>query len=207
VAVEAREPRAATADEPLYVAPERIKLRGAGGSFCDTFIPQFRFEHSTEGFEVPPRYVTALHNRALDHEHSWCGTGSLRLEADFNLAGPANQFGSLPNQVGQVMVQLGKPVDLTDKLVVVHFFLDAPTGTQFGVQVMAISKGRWVGGGFEGNVEAGHWWTISHVFQDPNPLKGGSPVADVDALAFQIYATGAQRRWRGNVYIDDVGWR
>jgi len=201
-------------EAPVFLAPERVRLRGAGGSFCETFVPQFRFERSTEGFVVPTRYVTALKNRSLDREHSWCGAGSLRLEADFNLAGPPNEFGSLPNQVGQVMVQLGKPVDLTDKLVVVHFFLDAPTGTQFGVQVMAISKGRWVGGGFEGNVEAGHWWTISHVFQDSNArnaqtaLKGGgSPVAEVDALAFQIYATGTQRRWRGNVYIDDVGWR
>jgi len=183
----------------------------AGGDLCNDFVPQFRFETSTEGFQVATRELLALRSRSLDHTHSWCGKGSLRLDADFHLKGTRNRSGQLPAQMGQVMVQLGQPVDLTDKLVVVHVYVDAPAGMQFGVQVFAVNhaQGKWVSGGLDASIAAGRWWTVRHVFQAGNPLfeKGASPVSRVDGLAFQVYSIGPERAWTGTVYIDDVGWR
>jgi hypothetical protein len=213
-----RHDRESPAEEPQrieptlpYPAPRREYLMNAGGELCDSYAPQFAFESSTEGFTVATRELLALHSRSLDQTHSWCGRGSLRLEAEFNHNGPPNSFGTLPRQTGQVMVNLGKPVDLTDKLVTMHVYVDAPARVQFGVQVFAINRqqGKWIGGGVDSNIAAGRWWTVRAQFDAQSPLlKGGaSPLKAVDGLAFQIYSTGPARTWTGTVYIDDVGWR
>jgi hypothetical protein len=196
---------------PALGAPNRELLMNAGGELCTSVVPQFVFEKWTEGFTVANSELLALRNRSLDHTHSWCGGGSLRLDADFNTKGQPNAFGGLPFQTGQVTVRLGQPIDLTDKLVVVHVYVDAPVRVQFGVQVFAINHGlgKWVAGGVDSNIAAGRWWTVRASFEEQAGLAKGtpSPLTRVDGLALQIYAIGQDRTWTGTVYIDDVGWR
>src|SRR5262249_2761781 len=131
-----------------FGGPKRDLLMNAGGDLCKSFVPQFGFEKWTEGFTVATRELVALRSRSLDHTHSWCGAGSLKLAAEFNPSGPPNTLGTLPYQTGQVTVRLGKTVDLTDKLVVVHVYVDAPMRVQLGMQAFAINheQGKWVAG-------------------------------------------------------------
>jgi hypothetical protein len=194
-----------------FGAPNRDLLMNAGGELCRSFVPQFGFEKWTEGFTVATRELVALRSRSLDHTHSWCGNGSLKLAAEFNPSGPPNALGTLPYQTGQVTVGLGKTVDLRGKLVVVHVYVDAPAPVQLGMQVFAISheQGTWVAGGVERNIGAGRWWTVRASFEEQERLAKGGPsaLARVDGLAFQVYTMGQARTWNGTVYIDDVGWK
>jgi hypothetical protein len=194
--------------EAAIGGPRRELLMNAGGDLCKSFVPQFGFEKWTEGFTVATRELVALRRSSLDHTHSWCGNGSLKLDAEFNPSGPPNALGTLPYKTGQVTVRLGKPVDLTGKLVVAHVYVEAPERVQLGMQVFAIdhAQRKTVAGGVEQHIAAGRWWTVRASFEEPG--KGArSPLAHVDGLAFQIYDMGGQRTWNGTVYIDDVGWK
>jgi hypothetical protein len=213
-----RDPRSLLERRPPALDPPRVRAprhdpdvpARAGGNLCAGSDAQFTFEDSNQGFYPTEYYVTAFKNPSIDLTHSWCGGGSLKLDADFDVAGTPNEtgranfIGILPSQVGEVGVRLPAPVDLTEREVTVHFYVDAPSNVRFAARVFASNLGTWVPSRYEADLTPGRWWTIRHVFRSE---AGGHPVNHVDKLTFQIYAVGLQKVWSGSVYVDDFGWR
>jgi ferric-dicitrate binding protein FerR (iron transport regulator) len=190
--------------------PIESKL-AAGGSACLDTAPQIRFDRVIEGVALESAY-------ALARGRSWCGAGSLRVDASFDLAGAPNRFGDRPRHAGEVLVELPSSIDLTGQTVTVHVFVEGPSDLRFGAQIFAVnsppSGGRtreatWVGGGYTPDLTTGRWWTLSHRFERENHLfEGGTSVVDrVERLAVQIYAIGKDRIWTGRVFVDDIGWQ
>ena len=150
----------------------------------------------------------------IDHARTWCGAGSLRVDARFDLAGAPNRLGHRPRHAGEVLVDLPESVDLTGKTLTVHFFVEGPSDIRFAAQLFAIHRPmagdpRWVGGGFTPGLSTGRWWTVTHAFERDNRLfEGGtSPVDHVGRVSLQIYAIGKDRVWTGRVFVDDIGWQ
>jgi len=190
----------------------------AGGAACLDTAPQIRFDRVVEGVALESAYALAFTHPALDRGRSWCGTGSLRVDARFDLAGAPNRFGDRPRHAGEVLVDLPSSVDLTGHTVTVHVFVEGPSDLRFGAQIFAVnsppSGGRtreatWVGGGYTPDLATGRWWTLSHRFERENHLfEGGTSVVDrVERLAVQVYAIGKDRIWTGRVFVDDIGWQ
>jgi len=190
----------------------------AGGSACLDTVPQLRFDRAIEGVALESAYALAFTHAALDRGRSWCGAGSLRVDARFDLAGAPNRFGDRPRHAGEVLVDLPSSIDLTGQTVTVHVFVEGPSDLRFGAQIFAVnlppSSGRtreatWVGGGYTPDLTTGRWWTLSHRFERENRLfEGGTSVVDrVERLAVQIYAIGKDRIWTGRVFVDDIGWQ
>jgi tetratricopeptide (TPR) repeat protein len=170
------------------------------------------FEDSPEGAEIVTTNLTAFRALAIDHSRAFCGKGSLRVDASFDLSGVRNQHGTLPNQAGQLQMMLKDHVDLTNRTVTIHVYADtASTGATFGVSLFAVNKGTWVDGKFFQPLAPGKWWTITATFKEANRLYSGgtSPADDVDAIALQVTALGsaAQRTWSGRIYLDGLGWQ
>jgi ferric-dicitrate binding protein FerR (iron transport regulator) len=208
---------------PLEPAPAPPSLQigsklAAGGSACLDTAPQIRFDRAVEGVALESAYALAFTHPALDRGRSWCGAGSLRVDARFDLAGAPNRFGDRPRHAGEVLVDLPSSIDLTGKTVIVHVFVEGPSDLRFGAQIFAVnsppSGGRtreatWVGGGYTPDLTTGRWWTLSHRFERENHLfEGGTSVVDrVERLAVQVYAIGKDRIWTGRVFVDDIGWQ
>jgi len=209
----ARDPVEPAPWAPPPLAPE-TKM-AAGGASCLGSAPQIRFDRGLDGIQVASTMSLAFTHPAIDRGRSWCGAGSLRVDALFDLAGAPNRLGHRPRHAGEVLVALPAPVDLTGKTVTVHFFVEGPTDIQFGAQLFAINDGapsgdpKWVGGGFTADLTTGRWWTLTHAFQRENRLfEGGTSAVDhVEKLSLQVYAIGKDRVWTGRVYVDDVGWQ
>lgn len=206
--------------EPPPIGP--LPLLGsklaAGGAACIDRAPQVRFDRALEGVTLESPYALAFTRPALDHGRSWCGTGSLRVDARFDLAGAPNRFGDRPRHAGEVLIDLPSSIDLTGQTVTVHVFVEGPSDLRFGAQIFAVnsppSGGRtreatWVGGGYTPDLATGRWWTLSHRFERENHLfEGGTSVVDrVERLAVQVYAIGKDRVWTGRVFVDDIGWQ
>ena len=186
----------------------------AGGSACLGWAPQVRFDRSIEGASAASTFSLAFTRPVLDRGRSWCGGGSLRVDARFDLSGAPNRFGDRPHHSGEALIELPAPVDLTGKTVTVHFFVEGPDEIRFGAQLFAVNRpspddAKWVGGGFTPDLTTGRWWTLSHSFERDNRLfEGGtSPVDRVEKVTLQIYAIGKDRVWTGRVFVDDLGWR
>ncbi|HET6145894.1 MAG TPA: FecR family protein [Polyangia bacterium] len=189
----------------------------AGGASCVGWAPQIRFDRfdgSLDGIQVGSTISLAFTHPAIDRGRSWCGAGSLRVDARFDLVGPPNRLGDRPRHAGEVLVDLPAPANLTGKTVTVHFFVEGPTDIRFGAQLFAINGAatgdrKWVGGGFTADLTTGRWWTLAHAFERENRLfEGGtSPVDHVEKLSLQLYAIGKDRVWTGRVYVDDLGWQ
>ena len=150
-----------------------------------------------------------------DTTHSWCGTGSVRLDVNFNETGRRNFMGRLPNQSGQIVFTLPHLMDFTDRTVSMHVFFDGPTDARVAAQIYVIHHGKWVNGPVVDHLVPRRWWTLSHTFRAENPLSVGPPyppggtslVTDCDRIAVVVYSTGGSRTWSGAVYVDDVNWR
>jgi ferric-dicitrate binding protein FerR (iron transport regulator) len=203
--------------ERAPLLPIESKL-AAGGSACLDTAPQIRFDRSIEGVALESAYALAFTRPALDRGRSWCGAGSLRVDACFDLDGAPNRFGDRPRHAGEVLVELPSSIDLTGQTVTVHVFVEGPSDLRFGAQIFAVnmppSGGRtrestWVGGGYTPDLTTGRWWTLSHRFERENRLfEGGTSVVDhVERLAVQVYAIGKDRVWTGRVFVDDIGWQ
>jgi hypothetical protein len=201
--------------------PAAVKL-AAGGSACVGWAPQVRFDRSPERVEVASVLSLAFSHPVLDRARSWCGAGSLRVDARFDLSGTPNRLGNRPRHAGEVLVDLPAAIDLTGKTVTVHFFVEGPPDIRFGAQLFAVNRAgsradsradssdpKWVGGGFTPDLTTGRWWTLSHTFERENRLfEGGtSPVDRVDKVTLQVYAIGKDRVWTGRVFVDDLGWQ
>ena len=202
---------------PLPSLPIGSKL-AAGGAACLESAPQIRFDRVIDGVALESAYALAFTHPALDRGRSWCGAGSLRVDARFDLAGAPNRFGDRPRHAGEVLVDLPSSIDLTGQTVTVHVFVEGPSDLRFGAQIFAVnsppSGGRtreatWVGGGYTPDLTTGRWWTLSHRFERENRLfEGGTSVVDrVERLAVQVYAIGKDRIWTGRVFVDDIGWQ
>jgi len=179
---------------------------------CQAIAPAiFRFENSIEGFLIKSDEFTAFKTLAVARDRSWCSAGALQVNASYDLNGVRNKRGRFPNQCGQLIVPLGKHVDLTGKTLTARIYVDAPTTASFGAVVFAVNKNIWVGGKFIYPMTPGKWWSVAATYAAENKLyEGGtSPVDDVDAIAIQVDALGASsvRTWSGKIYVDDVDWR
>ena len=190
-----------------------VKL-AAGGSACIGWAPQVRFDRSLDRVEVASVLSLAFSHPVLDRARSWCGAGSLRVDARFDLGGTPNRLGDRPRHAGEVLVDLPAAIDLTGKTVTVHFFVEGPPDIRFGAQLFAVNRAdasgpKWVGAGFTPGLTTGRWWTLAHTFERENRLfEGGtSPVDRVDKVTLQVYAVGKDRVWTGRVFVDDLGWQ
>lgn len=203
---------------PAPATPSSVTL-GVGGTACGSSA-QYRFERPESGISLPDFYTLAFSSPRPDRTRSWCGQGSLRLDATFNDAGKRNFFGRFPKETGQVVLKLHRRTDFTGKTVTVHFYVDGPSDARFTAELVAVNQGRWVSGPPSRLLTPGHWWTISHRFEAENeaggagssnpgpfPVGGTSPVSAVDRLGLAIHSTGGRRVWTGAVYVDDVGWK
>jgi FecR protein len=208
--------------QPPAFAPEvpPSMVLAAGGAVCAREGAQYRFERAESGISIPDYYTLAFSTPRPDRTHSWCGQGSLRVDASFNDSGRRNFFGRFPKETGEVVIKLHRTTDFTGKTVTVHFFVDGPADARFTAELVVVNRGRWVNGPPSGQMAAGRWWTISHRFETENesgvpgssnpgpfPVGGTSPVSDCDRLGLAIHSTGGRRVWTGAVYVDDVGWR
>jgi hypothetical protein len=193
---------------------------GMGGAACTREGSQYRFERNESGIYIPDFYTLAFSGPRADHTRSWCGQGSLRVDASFNDAGRRNFFGRFAKETGQVVLKLHRTTDFTGKTVTVHFFVDGPPEARFTAELVVVNRGRWVSGPPSGQLMPGRWLTISHRFEAENqsgvpgssnpgpfPVGGTSPVTDCDRLGLAIHSTGGRRVWTGAVYVDDVGWK
>lgn len=191
----------------------------AGGSACRDGA-QYRFERHESGISLPDFYTLAFSNPRTDRTRSWCGQGSLRVDATFNEAGKRNFFGRFPKETGEVVLNLHRRTNFTGRTVTVHVYVDGPADARFTAELVVVNQGRWVSGPPSRLLTPGHWWTISHRFEAENvaggpgssnpgpfPVGGTSPVSDVDRLGVAIHSTGGRRVWTGAVYLDDVSWK
>jgi ferric-dicitrate binding protein FerR (iron transport regulator) len=214
-----RDPRALSSEHrPPALDPPRVRAprldpdvpKHAGGNLCASSEAQFTFEDSSDDFYPTPYYLTAFKGVSVDRAHSWCGDSSLKLDADFNMAGRPNETGRssfvgiFPGQVGEVGVRLAAPLDLTEREVSAHFYVDAPPYVHFAARVFVNNQGTWVPSRYEADLTPGRWWTIRHVFRSE---PGRHSVNHVEKITFQIYAVGPEKVWSGSVYIDDFGWK
>jgi hypothetical protein len=186
----------------------------AGGGACMDWAPQIRFDQTIDGAYATSITALALSHTVWDHTRSWCGSGSLRADATFDVLGAPNHINVRPHEVGSVVVKLGTPTDFTGKTISAHVYVEAPPGVVFGAQIFVINAvngiNKWVNGGPLSDLQPGRWLTIvSRTYEQQNWLfEGGtSPVDHADSLAIQIYAEGSLRAWTGKVYVDDIGWR
>jgi len=179
---------------------------------CGLTPAALTFEHSKEEFEVSTEIVSGFKQLALDRNHHFCTAGALRIETAFDLTGERNQFGLLRNQGGQIVRKLSRHVDLTNKTVSVHLYVDTSSAkAEFGALIVAVNKGVGVDGKFVPALTPGKWWTVTAKFGAENKLYTGgtSRVDDVDAIIVQVQALGPtqQRTWSGAVYVDDIDWQ
>ncbi len=185
----------------------------AGGIACATDPPQFRFDQSTEGAHASTMSVLALSNATVARGRSWCGEGALSLDANFDLSGPQNRLHQRPHEKGGVWVPLGRALDLTDRTVTAHVYVEAPPDVRFGAELYVVNGsdlgGKWAGGGKVSGLRPGQWISISHTFAKQSPLWNGTTtdVRNAHFVAVDIFSEGAVPVWRGRVLIDDIGWR
>jgi tetratricopeptide (TPR) repeat protein len=179
---------------------------------CGLTPAALTFERSMEDFEVSTDIVSGFKRLSLDRSHHFCTAGALRIEATFDLTGERNQLGLLRNQGGQIVRKLSRHVDLTNKTVSAHLYVDTPSAkAEFGALIIAVNKGVGVDGKFVPALKPGKWWTITAKFGAENKLYvgGTSRVDDVDAIIVQVQALGPtpQRTWSGAIYVDDIDWQ
>jgi hypothetical protein len=179
---------------------------------CPTGRTQIDFEApALNGIEVAHGSGRAFSAAQRDTARVWCGRGSARVTASFNLEGARTSAGHLPFQLGELYLPLPAAVDLTNRTLTAHVFVDGPAGGMVGGQVAAWNHDHLVDGTQFQNQAMGRWLTFTHTFGATNRLYvGGTSRADqVDGLVVQVWAAGTkeQRVWSGTVYVDDVGWR
>ena len=188
----------------------RVSAIAAGGASCASTSAQMEFEAPSAGVDVAHGNGRAFKTPAIDTTRAWCGKGSLRVQAAFNLEGQRIK-GTLPAQLGELYIPLPAKVDLTGRTVSARVLVTGPAGFAYGGQIAAAQGEIWVDGTQRQNQPMGRWITFSHTFRADNRVYTGgtSKVDQTEALVLQIWASGpaAQRVWNGTVHIDDLDWR
>jgi hypothetical protein len=196
-------PTPPAAPAPPAPAPEGSFL-GMGSASCTARpLPQIRFEHASEGFRVlAGDNASVFRNPLIDHAYSWCGDGSLRFDASFDLA--ESSF-----QSGEAVVYLPRPVDLREKTVTIRFMVRAPFEAEFSARILAGQGDRRTGNSYNPHLTPGNWWTVSATFHEAPPGFGNfvSDIDHIDRIILKVDATGSYRVWSGPIYIDDIAWR
>ncbi|HEY4186386.1 MAG TPA: FecR domain-containing protein [Polyangia bacterium] len=192
-------------DEPLALA--------AGGSRCSTQSPQFGFDVSIAGAHTSSMSALAFSHPVFANDRSWCGSGSLSVDADFDLLGTPNHLHRRPREAGGVWVDLGRAVDFTAKTLTAHIYVDAPPGIRYSAELYVVNGADlgadWVGGGEIADFVPGRWVTIAHTFTKDNRLWDGrvTDVKNSHFMAIDVYSRDGSKEWRGKVFIDDIGWQ
>ena len=199
-------PPAAPAEPPAQPAPQMLVGTdlAVGGASCNGRPqPQIRFEHASEGFRVLSGSTSSVFNNpVIDHNYSWCGGGSLRLDASFDVA-------DLSLQSGEAVIFLPRQVDLRGKTVTVRFMVRAPFEAEFSARILAGQGDRRTGNSYNPQLTGGSWWAISQTFHEaPTGFDTfNSNVHAVDRIILKVDASGSFRVWSGSIYIDDISWR
>ncbi|HMF43486.1 MAG TPA: FecR family protein [Polyangia bacterium] len=192
------------APTPPPPAPAIGSFLEMGGANCNERpLPQIRFEHASEGFRVLAGDTSSvLRNPVIDHTTSWCGGGSLRLDASFDVSDQASQS-------GEAIIFLPHPVDLRGRTVTIRFMARAPFEAEFSARILAGQGDKRTGNSYNPHLTTGSWWTISNTFHEPPTTFGSVPgnLQYADRIILKVDATGSFRVWSGPIYIDDIGWR
>jgi hypothetical protein len=188
-----------------------LPISATPSSRCHQAPAALGFERATDGIAIKNDEFTAFKSWAFTNARSWCSPGALRINASYDLTGKRNAHGRFPNQVGQLVISLGKHVDMTGKTVTAHVYVEAPATASYGAILSVIQNGVLVGGKFIYPLKPGDWNDVAATYTAENRLyEGGtSRVNDVDGVVVQVDALGSspQRTWSGAVYVDDVDWR
>ena len=101
-----------------------------GGASCNGRPqPQIRFEHASEGFRVLSGSTSSVFNNpVIDHNYSWCGGGSLRLDASFDVA-------DLSLQTGEAVI-FCPDRSICAAAVTVRFMVRAPFEAEFSARIL-----------------------------------------------------------------------
>lgn len=198
---------------PSAPAPIISAVLGGGGAACSSPGAgagiQYRFEGPEMGISVAPYYMLSFTSPRPDRTHSWCGQGSLRVDATFDDVGTPNFFGRLPHETGQVVIRLPRSTDFTGRTLTMHFFVEGPSDLRLSALPVVIHRGAWVPGRMVENVVPDRWLTLTTRYERENVLPGGktSPVFDCNRVVLILYNNGGRRTWSGAVYLDDVSWK
>jgi hypothetical protein len=191
-------PRAAKPSAPAPAA-------GDGGAACTAARARWTFDQGTSGFQP----LKALRALSVARERSWCGAGSLRADASFTLDGPRDERNLLPFQTGHVAVRFKHPIDLTNRTVTVHLFVDADPAVRFGAGFYARSGDKKANSPWVHVQSPGRWVTLRHTYAPENRVwEGGTTrVNAVSELGISVWAEGTVRVFAGRVYVDEVDIR
>ena len=188
-----------------------VAIRATATGRCRQPPAALGFERATDGIAIKNDEFTAFKRWAFTNARSWCSPGALRIDASYDLTGKRNAHGRFPNQVGQLILSLGKHVDMTGRTVTAHVYVEAPTTASYGAILSVVQNGVLVGGKFIYPLKPGDWNDVTASYTAENRLyEGGtSHVNDVDGVVVEVDAQGPspQRTWSGAVYVDDVDWR
>jgi hypothetical protein len=176
-----------------------------GGGACPALPARWTFDEETSGF-FPLKAVRTV---SIVHERAWCGAGSLGADVSFTLDGPRDERNLLPFQTGHVAVKLDPPIDLTNRTVTVHLFVEADPAGRFGAGFYVRSGAKKANSTWLHVQVPGHWVTLRHTYAAENPVwEGGTTqVNAVTELGISVWAEGTLRVWKGRVYIDEVDIR
>jgi hypothetical protein len=193
-------------------APPPAPAPAQAKTACPTGSAQIDFEApALDGVDVAHGTGRSFAAPTRDGARVWCGRASVRVRADFNLEGARTSAGHLPFQLGEVFMKLPTSIDLTNRTLTAHVYIDGPAGVTVGAAIAAWNRDHIVDGKPTQNQPTGRWLTLQSTFGATNRLyAGGTSKADeVDGLVVQLWALGTkeQRTWSGTVYVDDVGWR
>src|SRR5262249_54047360 len=159
-----------------------------GGANCNARpLPQIRFEHASEGFRVlSSDNSSVFRNPFIDHTYSWCGGGSLPLDASFHVSDPSSPS-------GEALISLPRPrrprgVDLRGKTVTIRFMARASFEAEFTARILVGQGDKRTGNSYNPHLTTGSWWTISNTFHEPPTTFGSVPgdLHQVDRIILKV---------------------
>jgi hypothetical protein len=177
----------------------------AGGDDCRGEPARWTFDEAAGGFAA----AGAFTRLSIDRGRAWCGSGSLLADASFTLDGPRDERNMLVRQTGHAVVTLDPPIDLTNRTVTVHLFVEADPSFRFGAGFYVQSAGKKANSPWLQNQMPGRWLTLRHTYGVENRIwEGGTARVDaVSKLAISVWILGPVRISKARVYIDEVDIR
>lgn len=146
---------------------------------------QFSFENGTEQRWAANQFAaTALSAPINDGAFAFCGTRSLRVTANYGV-----------DSSGELLVPLPNEVDLLEKVIVYHIYLDGPILPVGTVAAGIAMKGSaFFAGPTTADLTVNKWNTVSY-----------APKNLVDRIGLRL-TMPAGEVWKGYVYLDEVSW-
>jgi hypothetical protein len=184
----------------------------AAGSVESCNLPaQFGFEHTgdDQAFAVE---TSNLSQRRVSCERSYCGTGSLRVTAQYRRRLGATEAEG--DWLGRVSYTPPAPLDLYGKMLGFKLYIDGPATPVNAMLAVIDERGLWhkvhdypVYGMKKWHERGAPLSPQNEQFQVPP-----TPSLIVKQIEISVYLatevrTGDGEHWTGDVFIDEVGWR